>query len=70
MPQVITPTPPLTKSDLKEAFIEAIRDQRELFGEIMLEVLEDIALGKLIEEGVAEGRATEDEVMKVLHGEP
>lgn len=45
----------LTDSKLKEllklALTEVLQEQRELFAEVVLEVLEDVALAKAIKEG-------------------
>ncbi len=41
---------------------------QDLAVEILEEAIEDIAMGKAIEEGLSSGKASEKEVMKILQG--
>lgn len=54
------------KETLKEAVAEALSERRELFYELMAEVIEDFALGNAIEEGKDSASVSEDEVLKAL----
>jgi len=62
----------LTLSDEKakelmtEVFVEMIRQKRELFYEIVLEALEDAALGNAIAEGRKDNFVSEDRIMEIL----
>ncbi|HEV2762105.1 MAG TPA: hypothetical protein VGV38_03845 [Pyrinomonadaceae bacterium] len=56
------------KELMKSAFIEALREQRELLREIVDEALEDIALGRAIEEGLGSGVVSREEVFAILEG--
>ena len=52
---------------VKDAVVEAIRDQRELLREIVSEVLEDLALAEAIRAGRADsGEIGRDEVFRIL----
>jgi hypothetical protein len=55
-----------SKKQLNTAFRQAIEEKKELFNEIIADVMEDIALGKAIEEGLKTPKVSEDEVFKTL----
>lgn len=59
---------PGLKHALKEAFVEALQEQRELLHEVFAEVLEDFALAEAMREGRSTKSASHDEVLKVLQG--
>jgi hypothetical protein len=54
------------KKLLKEAVLDALSERRDLFYEVMAEVIEDFAMAMAIEEGKATGSVSEDEVLKAL----
>jgi hypothetical protein len=55
-----------TKRHINLAFKQAIEERRELFNEIIADVMEDLALGSAIDEGLNSGRASEEEVFQAL----
>ncbi len=54
------------KQALKDAFAEALRDQRELLHDIFAEVLEDFALTEAIRDGQQTAPAKRAEVFRLL----
>ena len=58
------------KALLKEALIEVLQEQRELFTALLLEALEDLALIRAIQEGEHSGVADREEVHRVFEGNP
>ena len=58
------------KGLLKEAVLDALSERRDLFYDVIAEVMEDFALARAIEEGRAGDSASRDEVLKALQGEP
>jgi hypothetical protein len=58
------------KQALKEAFVAAIQEQRELLHEVFADVLEDFALAEAIREGKRTKPATRAEVTRILQGKP
>lgn len=61
--------PVLLKQTLKEALAETLQEQRGLFHELFVEVLEDFALAEGIREGSGSELVDRDEVMSLLEGE-
>ena len=59
---------PTLKRAMKEALVETLQEQRELFHDVFAEVLEDFALAEAIREGQTTKRATRDEVFEILQG--
>ncbi|HJQ34492.1 MAG TPA: hypothetical protein VJ866_20095 [Pyrinomonadaceae bacterium] len=57
------------KSVVKAAFVEALREHRDLVQEIVEEAMEDIALAHAIEQGLGGESVTRDEVFAILEGE-
>lgn len=55
-----------TRNLLNLAFRQAIEEKKDLFEEIIADVMEDIALGKAIEEGLKSERVSEEEVLQAL----
>jgi len=51
---------------LEEVLLKIMTEKRELFKEIMEEVIEDIALSKAIEEGRKDDFVSKDEIMEML----
>ena len=59
-----------TKELLKAVLVEMLQQKREVFYELVLEALEDVALGKAIEEGEETEFVDEQEIQAILRGEP
>lgn len=58
-----------TKELLKEVVIELINDKQDLFYEIILEALEEIALANAIKEGRQNDFISEDKIFALLEGQ-
>jgi hypothetical protein len=58
-----------TKELIKEVIIELIKEKRDLFYEIILEALEEIALANAIKEGRQNDFVSEDEIFALLEGQ-
>jgi len=58
-----------TKGLLKEVIIELITDKRDLFYEIIMEALEEIALANAIKEGRQNDFVSEDKIFTLLEGQ-
>lgn len=59
------------KELLKLALTEVLQEQRELFAEVVLEVLEDVALVKAIKEGEETELVSRDVIFEILQsGQP
>lgn len=56
------------KRALKEAFVEAMQEHRELISGAMLEAMEELALARAIREGQKSKRVRRDRVMLALRG--
>ncbi len=56
------------KELFKQALIEAIEEKKEVVHDILMEVMEDIALVKAIEEGESSGRVDREEIFNILDG--
>lgn len=54
------------KDLLKTAIIEILQEQKEVFTEIIVEAMEDIALAKAIEEGEDTEPVSREAIFKVL----
>jgi len=54
------------KNLIKIALEELIKEKPELFRDLIAEVIEDMALGKAIKEGLKTPEVREEEVFKVL----
>lgn len=57
------------KQLLKEAFIEAIEEKRNIFHDLIVEAVEDIALVRAIQEGENTETASKKEVFNMLEGQ-
>jgi len=60
---------PKTKELIKEVIIELIKEKRDLFYEITLETLEEIALANAIKEGRQNDFVSEDKIFALLEGQ-
>jgi hypothetical protein len=56
------------KQVFKEALTEMLEEKQNLFHDIVMDAMEDIALSRAIEEGHASGKATRQEVFDILEG--
>ena len=56
------------KEVLKEALTEVIEEKKELFYDLIAEVLEDIALVRAIREGEDSGTVDREEIFDILEG--
>lgn len=54
------------KNLVKEAILELVREQREVFYDALAEVIEDLALARAIQEGESTETASRAEVLRVL----
>ncbi|HHC24609.1 MAG TPA: hypothetical protein ENK58_04230 [Desulfobacterales bacterium] len=53
---------------LKEAIIEAVQEQKDIFYDLIAEIIEDIAMANAIREGENTEKATREEVFSILEG--
>ena len=58
-----------TKEQVVEALLEIMHSHREEFSGLLLEALEDSALGIAIEEGRQQDFVSEEEIMSILQSE-
>lgn len=56
------------KDFMKEIIIEMIKEKRELFYEIILEAIEEVALANAIIEGRQDNFVSEDRILEMLEG--
>ncbi len=56
------------KQIFKEAIAEMLEEKQNLFHDIVMEAMEDIALSRAIEEGHSSGKVTKQEVFDILEG--
>ncbi len=54
------------KALLEEVLLKIMKERRELFKEILEEVIEDIALSRAIEEGKKGDFVSRDKIMEIL----
>ena len=57
------------KQLLKEAFIEAIEEKMNIFQDMIVDVVEDIAMVRAIQEGENTERVSKQEVFNMLEGQ-
>lgn len=57
------------KDLFKQAIIEAIEEKKDVVHELLIEVMEDIALVRAIQDGENSGPASRDEVFQILEAE-
>ena len=58
------------KDIFKQAIIEAIEEKKEVVHDLLLEVMEDLALIHAIEEGKDSKEVSKQEVFDILEGNP
>ena len=56
------------KQLLKEAFIEALEEKKNIFHDLMIEAMEDVALVQAIKEGEGTESIDKQEVFGILEG--
>ena len=56
------------KDALKAALVEVLQERSDLLRDVLAEVMEDIALGRAIQEGEGSERVSRDEVFRALSG--
>jgi hypothetical protein len=56
------------KQLLKEAMIEALEEKKNIFHDVMIEAMEDMALVHAIKEGEETETVSKDEVFSILEG--
>jgi ribosomal protein L12E/L44/L45/RPP1/RPP2 len=54
------------KDVLKAALIEVLEERSDLLRDVLAEVMEDVALGRAIQEGETSGAVSRDEVFRAL----
>lgn len=56
------------KQLLKEAFIEALEEKKNIFHDLMIEAMEDVALVHAIKEGEGSETIDKQEIFSILEG--
>ena len=56
------------KELFKQAIIEAIEEKKDVVHDLLVEVIEDIAMVRAIQDGENSGTASRDDVFKILEG--
>ncbi|MCP4670376.1 MAG: hypothetical protein GY857_03610 [Desulfobacula sp.] len=56
------------KQVFKEALVEMLEEKQNLFHDIVVDAMEDIALSRAINKGQKSGTATKKEVFDILEG--
>jgi hypothetical protein len=56
------------KQLLKEAFMEAFEEKRNIIHDVIVEAMEDIALVRAIQEGESSGTVAKKEIYDILEG--
>ncbi len=56
------------KQIFKEAIVEMLEEKQNLFHDLVVEAMEDVALSRAIDEGKDSGTASKDEVFSILDG--
>jgi len=54
------------KALLKESLLELLEERREEFSELLLEVLEDLAMSRAIHEGEGSARVKKEEILRIM----
>ena len=58
------------KTLLKAALIEILKEQKEVFTDLIIEAMEDIALAKAIEEGESTEIVSREAIFNILNQQP
>lgn len=56
------------KQVFKEALVEMLEEKQNLFHDIVMDAMEDVAMSLAIQEGQEAGKATKQEVFDILEG--
>jgi hypothetical protein len=56
------------KNLMKQAIMEAIEEKKGVVHDLLVEVMEDVAMIRAIQEGEDSGRADRDEIFGILKG--
>nr|WP_320015752.1 hypothetical protein [uncultured Desulfobacter sp.] len=56
------------KQVFKEALVEILEEKQNIFHDMIMEAMEDIALSRAIQEGQNTGTATKEEISHILEG--
>ena len=56
------------KQIFKEALAEMLEEKKNIFHDIVMETMEDIAMSRAIQEGQGSGTATKKEIFDILEG--
>ncbi len=56
------------KQVFKEALVEMLEEKQNIFHEMIVDAMEDIALIRAIQEGQNTGTATKEEIFHILEG--
>ena len=56
------------KKLLKEAFIEALEERKDIFHDLVTEAIEDVALIRAIQEGEQTEPVSKKEILNILEG--
>jgi hypothetical protein len=56
------------KQLMKEAFAEALQEQRDILHDLVVEAIEDIALANAIREGASSPSVSKEEIYGILKG--
>lgn len=56
------------KALLKESLLELLEERREEFSELLLEVLEDLAMSRAIHEGEGSALVKKEEILRIMAG--
>ncbi len=56
------------KQVFKEALVEMLEEKQNIFHEMIVDAMEDIALSRAIQEGQKTGTATKKEIFNILEG--
>jgi hypothetical protein len=57
------------KALLKESLLELLDERREEFSELLLEVLEDLAMSRAIQEGEDSAPVEKEEILRIMAGQ-
>jgi hypothetical protein len=57
------------KEVVKAALVEVLLEQREVFTEVLMEVMEEVGLAKAIDEGRDSEVVSRDAIFKILDGD-
>ncbi|MBM4287358.1 MAG: hypothetical protein FJ135_04265 [Deltaproteobacteria bacterium] len=57
------------KALLKETLLEVLEEHREEFSQLLLEIFEDLALSRAIQEGEESPEADRQEILEIIAGQ-